>query len=100
FFVSEDRKVANKILAFVAGDCSLSAVQHGAFRLALVQMLVEGGRKEANLQRALDRIDEAAARGAHVVVLPEAMTLGWTHPSARTEADQIPDGQACARLRE
>ena len=63
-------------------------------------MLVEGGRKEANLQRALDRIGEAAARGAHVVVLPEAMNLGWTHPSARTEADQIPDGHACARLRE
>src|SRR5438093_1923856 len=63
-------------------------------------MLVEGGRKEGNLQRALDRIDEAAAQGAQVVVLPEAMTLGWTHPSARTEADQIPDGPACARLRE
>jgi predicted amidohydrolase len=32
-------------------------------------------------------------------VLPEALTLGWTHPSARTEADDIPNGESCARLR-
>ena len=63
-------------------------------------MLVEGGRKEANLRRALDRIQEAAASGAQVVVLPEAMTLGWTHSSAKRDADEIPDGDCCLRLRE
>jgi len=75
-------------------------VQHNSFKLALVQMLVEGGRKEGNLQRALDRINEAARQGAQVVVLPEAITLGWTHPSAATEAEEIPNGPGCARLRE
>jgi predicted amidohydrolase len=68
--------------------------------LALAQMLVEGGRKEANLGRAIARIGEAAASGAQVVVLPEAMTLGWTHSTSERDADEIPDGESCLRLRE
>jgi predicted amidohydrolase len=32
------------------------------------------------------------------VVLPEALDLGWTHSSARSEADTIPGGQAYERL--
>ena len=68
-------------------------------RIALAQMLVEPGEKQANLSRAEQRIAEAASRGADIVVLPEALTLGWTHPSARTFADEIPDGESCARLR-
>jgi predicted amidohydrolase len=63
-------------------------------------MRVEGGRKEANLSRALTFIREAAGHGAAVVVLPETMTLGWTHSSAATAADAIPDGISCALLRE
>jgi predicted amidohydrolase len=69
------------------------------FKLALAQMRVDGGRKDDNLRRAEDRIAQAAAHGADVVLLPEALDLGWTHPSARREADPIPDGPACARLR-
>jgi predicted amidohydrolase len=68
------------------------------FKLGLIQMLVEGGRKADNLRRADERIAEAAARGAHVVLLPEAMPLGWTHSSAETLADGIPAGESCARL--
>ena len=82
------------------GDDSLGAVQANSFNLALAQMLVEGGRKEANLRRALERINEAAGHGAQVVVLPEALTLGWTHPSANSDADEIPDGFSCAELRD
>ncbi len=63
-------------------------------------MLVAGGGKDANLSRAIDRIREAAASGAQVVVLPEAMTLGWTHSSASQHADAIPEGESCRRLRE
>jgi predicted amidohydrolase len=69
------------------------------FRLAAVQMRVEGGRKEANLARAEALIARAAAEGAAVVVLPEAMSLGWTHPSSREQADEVPDGRTCAMLR-
>jgi len=68
-------------------------------KLAMVQMLVEPGRKEANLLRAEQRIAEAAAQGAEAVVLPEAMPLGWTHPSARTDADEVPGGASCQRMR-
>ncbi|HKS38862.1 MAG TPA: carbon-nitrogen hydrolase family protein [Verrucomicrobiae bacterium] len=69
-------------------------------KLALIQMLVEGGRKEANLRRAVERINAAAGRGSQVIILPEAMTLGWTHSSALTDADETPDGESCAKLRE
>ena len=75
-------------------------MQANSFNLALAQMLVEGGRKEANLRRALERINEAAGHGAQVVALPEALTLGWTHPSASSDADEIPDGFSCAKLRD
>jgi len=69
------------------------------FRLGLVQMRVEGGRKADNLRRAVALIAQAAAEGAQVVVLPEAMPLGWTHSSARQLADAIPDGESCEVLR-
>ncbi len=62
-------------------------------------MRVEGGRKLRNLQRATEMIGQAAGGRAQVVVLPEAMNLGWTHPSAHTDADEIPDGEACEALR-
>jgi predicted amidohydrolase len=52
------------------------------------------------VRHALDLIREAAEGGAAVAVLPEALTLGWTHPSARTEAESVPDGPACSALRE
>jgi predicted amidohydrolase len=62
------------------------------FRLALAQMLVTGGARDENVARAVARIGEAAAAGAEVVVLPECLDLGWTHPSSRTEAEPIPGG--------
>lgn len=68
-------------------------------KLALIQMRVDGGAKEANLARAETRIAEAARAGADVVLLPETLSLGWTHRSARTEADPIPEGESCERLR-
>ena len=69
-------------------------------KVALVQMLVEPGEKQANLARAESWIAQAANAGGEIVVLPEAMPLGWTHPSARTLADEIPNGESSARLRQ
>jgi predicted amidohydrolase len=71
-----------------------------SFTLAMVQMRVEGGQKQRNLHHARELIGQAASQGAQVVLLPEAMPLGWTHSSARREADAIPDGETCAMLRE
>lgn len=59
-------------------------------KIALAQMLVEGGRPDANLARAVARIAEAAAQRCEVVVLPECLDLGWTDPSARDLAQPIP----------
>lgn len=67
-------------------------------KLALAQMLVEPGQPLANLVRAEQRITGAVARGAEVVLLPECLDLGWTHPSARELATAIPDGASCQRL--
>jgi predicted amidohydrolase len=54
------------------------------------QILVEGGRLEANVARAVAMIGRAAASGCAVVVLPECADVGWTHPGARELAQPIP----------
>jgi predicted amidohydrolase len=74
-------------------------ITEGNYKLAMVQMAVEPGKLEINLDRAFDRIEEAAANGAHIALLPEAMDLGWTDPSAKTMAFAIPDGLTSRKLR-
>lgn len=71
-----------------------------AFKVALIQMCVRGGEKEANLARARGLIAEAAANDARLAVLPEAMDLGWTHPSSKSEAEPVPAGTPCRALAE
>jgi predicted amidohydrolase len=68
------------------------------FKLALIQMEVEGGKLDENLARAIDRISKAALGGARIALLPEVMDLGWTHPSARQFAFEIPEGKTCQAL--
>jgi predicted amidohydrolase len=58
--------------------------------LAMAQMRVEGGKPDENLRRAEAMIHEAASRGCRIVVLPECLDLGWTHPSARELAQPVP----------
>lgn len=62
------------------------------FRIGLCQMYVKPGECPTNLRRARQLIERAAAGGAQVVVLPEAMDCGWTHPLARLFAARIPQG--------
>jgi hypothetical protein len=59
-------------------------------RIAMVQMLVEGGKPDANLLRACERIAESSRLGAEIAVLPECIDFGWTDPSAREGAQPIP----------
>ena len=68
------------------------------FGMALIQMSFTGGDQAGNLTRAEELIAQAAAHGSRLVVLPEAMDLGWTHPASRTDAQPIPAGQPCKRL--
>lgn len=71
-----------------------------SFRLAMVQMRVEPAARAANLARALDHIDAAARRGAQVVLLPEALPLGWMDATTGDLADAIPEGPSCLAFRE
>lgn len=68
-------------------------------KLAAAQMLVEGGQVARNLGRAAAMIREAARCGCQIVVLPECLDVGWTHPAARAEAEPIP-GSRTQRLRQ
>lgn len=60
------------------------------FRVALAQMRVTPGDVLNNVRRARRFIKQATAEGAQVVVLPEALDCGWTHPSARQQASPVP----------
>jgi len=68
------------------------------YKLAMVQMEVNPGKPGVNLDRAAERVTRAAANGASMALLPEAMDLGWTDPSAHTQACEIPAGKTCRRL--
>ena len=59
-------------------------------RVGMCQLLVEGGEPERNISRACEMIAEAARRKCDIVLLPETLDLGWTHPSALTDAAPIP----------
>jgi hypothetical protein len=52
----------------------------GLMRLALVQMRVEPGDPERNLERAAALVRTAKEKGAELVLLPEALPFGWIHP--------------------
>src|SRR5688500_10919611 len=67
-------------------------------RIGLIQMLVRPGEVAANLTRARQLVAEAAAGGARVIVLPEAMDCGWTHVSARAAAGPVPGGTTFVAL--
>jgi len=59
-------------------------------------MRVVGGNLAANLRAAERMIGAAAKAGAQVVLLPEALDAGWTHPSGRDLADLVPRGHVCS----
>jgi predicted amidohydrolase len=67
------------------------------YSIAMGQILVEQGRPEDNLKRAVDMIRKAAESGARIVVLPECLDLGWTCPGARELAEPVP-GPRSAKL--
>ncbi|MEZ5324183.1 MAG: carbon-nitrogen hydrolase family protein [Verrucomicrobiales bacterium] len=70
----------------------MSRPQSRTVKLALAQILVEGGALESNLSRITAAVADAAAAGADIIVLPEAADLGWAHPSAIECAGVIPGG--------
>ena len=59
-------------------------------RIGLGQVRVAMGDKKANLAELLRALDDAAAAGCDVAVLPECSLAGWLSASARDAAEPIP----------
>jgi predicted amidohydrolase len=59
-------------------------------KIALCQMLVEGGEPKRNLDRASSYIEIASKKKCDLIIFPECSDLGWTHPSVFYEAEKIP----------
>ena len=67
-------------------------------KIACVQMAPVVGKKDENLTRSLDRVQEAAAQGARLIVLPELCNTGYVFESreeAFALAEEIPQGPTC-----
>ena len=67
------------------------------YKLGMGQILVEGGKIKENLRRAETMVSKASRQKCHVIVLPECLDVGWTHPSANKFAREIP-GETSDRL--
>lgn len=69
-----------------------------AITVACIQMEPAVGEKQRNIKRSLEMIDEAAGRGARLIVMPELANSGYVFES-RAEAfelsEQVPDGETC-----
>lgn len=65
-------------------------------KIGMGQMLVEPGEPHRNIARAIDMVASAAESGCDIVVLPECLDIGWTHPSAATLAEPIPGERTAA----
>jgi predicted amidohydrolase len=63
-------------------------------KIAMAQLLVEGGEPERNLDRAKKLIEKAIAQKADIVLLPETLDLAWTHPSILNESEAIPGNRS------
>jgi len=84
--------------SFLMNNEGFSQMDETKINLALVQMTVEGGEPINNIARAKRMIKEAAQNNAQIVLLPEALDLGWTDPSALTNALPIPEGETYRAL--
>ncbi|MCJ7682215.1 MAG: carbon-nitrogen hydrolase family protein [Candidatus Aminicenantes bacterium] len=60
------------------------------YKVGMGQILVEGGAVEANLNRAVSMIEQAAKSGCRIVVLPECLDCGWTYPESAILAQPVP----------
>lgn len=61
-----------------------------ANKIAMMQLLVEGAEPERNIERALPFIQQAKENKCKMVVLPETIDFGWTHPYALEHSMPIP----------
>ena len=73
--------------------------QESMVTLAAVQMEPKLGCKDENVRKSLDKIREAAAKGANLIVLPELCNTGYMFNSRQEAyecAELVPGGPTCS----
>jgi len=80
----------------MSGDAAApSPGEEALVTIACIQMEPRVGERERNVRRSLELLDEAAARGAKLIVLPELCNSGYMFRS-RAEAfdlaEEVPGG--------
>ena len=73
-----------------AGEGQVSGPAPRTVRVGMAQILVTSGAIQANLARAREAVARAGQERCDVVVLPECLDFGWTHPDAARLAHPIP----------
>lgn len=93
-------KIKYVLIGLILLGLSLCSVAHekNSIKIAMAQLFVEGGKPEANLDRAVKCIEEAKNNDADIIILPETIDFGWTHTSAKTYAGPIPGSIAYSSL--
>lgn len=71
-----------------------------ALRLALAQIRVEPTEVDANVDRALEAVSQAASRGADLVALPELFNVGYFAFDSYGRLAEPFEGETFTRLRE
>lgn len=59
-------------------------------KVAVCQILIEGGEPIRNLERSEQMLQKAKENNCDLALLPETLDFAWTHPSALKEAAPIP----------
>jgi predicted amidohydrolase len=80
------------------GEGGAKRGEEAVVTIACVQMEPIIGERDKNVRRTLERVEEAAAAGARLVVLPELCSSGYCFASraeAFALAEEVPAGPAC-----
>lgn len=59
-------------------------------KVAVCQILIEGGEPDRNLERSEKMLQEAKENNCDFALFPETLDFAWTHPSGLKEAAPIP----------
>ena len=59
-------------------------------KIAVCQLLIEGGEPLRNFARSEKMLHEAKEHKCDLALFPETMDFAWTHPSGLEEADTLP----------
>ena len=63
-------------------------------RVGMGQMRIAWGEPERNLARAEEMIVDASEEGCQIIVLPECLDIGWTHPDVARLAEPVPGARS------